>query len=109
MVERQQPAGAFDHRQVDELAFQAHRVAAGLLERAHHGARPAQLVFGRCEAALDGLDLVRMDAELCAEAEGAGIPVLLKRLGEIGVDFKDLETSTSTLEDIFVGLIGRAA
>ena len=32
-----------------------------------------------------------------------------RRLGEIGVDFTDLETSTSTLEDIFVGLIGRAA
>ena len=44
-----------------------------------------------------------------ADAEGGGIPVLLRRLGEIGVDFKDLETSTSTLEDIFVGLIGRAA
>ena len=41
--------------------------------------------------------------------EGGGIPVLLRRLGEIGVDFTDLETSTSTLEDIFVGLIGRAA
>jgi ABC-2 type transport system ATP-binding protein len=44
-----------------------------------------------------------------ADAEGGGIPVLLRRLGEIGVVFTDLETSTSTLEDIFVGLIGRAA
>ena len=44
-----------------------------------------------------------------ANAEGGGIPALLRRLGEIGVDFTDLETSTSTLEDIFVGLIGRAA
>ena len=44
-----------------------------------------------------------------ADAEGGGIPVLLRRLGEIGVEFTDLETSTSTLEDIFVGLIGRAA
>ena len=44
-----------------------------------------------------------------ADAEGGGIPVLLRRLGDIGVDFTDLETSTSTLEDIFVGLIGRAA
>jgi ABC-2 type transport system ATP-binding protein len=31
---------------------------------------------------------------------------LLRRLGEIGVDFKDLATSTSTLEDIFVDLVG---
>jgi ABC-2 type transport system ATP-binding protein len=44
-----------------------------------------------------------------ADNKGGGIPVLLRRLGEVGVDFKDLETSTSTLEDIFVGLIGRAA
>jgi ABC-2 type transport system ATP-binding protein len=44
-----------------------------------------------------------------ANAVDGGIPVLLRRLGEIGVDFIDLETSTSTLEDIFVGLIGRAA
>jgi ABC-2 type transport system ATP-binding protein len=44
-----------------------------------------------------------------ADADDGGIPVLLRRLGEIGVDFTDLETSTSTLEDIFVGLIGRAA
>jgi ABC-2 type transport system ATP-binding protein len=44
-----------------------------------------------------------------ADVQSGGIPVLLRRLGEIGVDFTDLETSTSTLEDIFVGLIGRAA
>ena len=30
-------------------------------------------------------------------------------LSEIGVDFKDLDTSTTTLEDIFVDLVGRAA
>jgi ABC-2 type transport system ATP-binding protein len=44
-----------------------------------------------------------------ADSEGAGIPVLLRRLGELGVDFRDLETSTSTLEDIFISLVGRAA
>lgn len=44
-----------------------------------------------------------------ANSEGAGIPVLLRRLGELGVDFKDLETSTSNLEDIFIRLVGRAA
>ena len=37
------------------------------------------------------------------------MPVLLKRLGELGVDFKDLETTASSLEDIFVDLVGRAA
>jgi len=34
---------------------------------------------------------------------------LLKRLQEIGVDFRDIETTESSLEDIFVDLIGRAA
>jgi ABC-2 type transport system ATP-binding protein len=44
-----------------------------------------------------------------ADSQGAGIPVLLRRLGELGVDFKDLDTSSSTLEDIFISLVGRAA
>ena len=44
-----------------------------------------------------------------ADDEGGGIPALLRRLSEIGVDFRDLETSASTLEEIFVHLIGRAA
>jgi len=44
-----------------------------------------------------------------ADSQGAGIPVLLRRLGELGVDFKDLDTSSSTLEDIFVSLVGGAA
>jgi ABC-2 type transport system ATP-binding protein len=37
--------------------------------------------------------------------KGGGIPDLLKRLGELGVDYSDLDTSSSTLEDIFVDLI----
>ena len=44
-----------------------------------------------------------------APAEDTGVPTLLRRLGEIGVDFKDLDTTTTTLEDIFVDLVGRAA
>ena len=40
-----------------------------------------------------------------AQAERTGIPSLLRRLGEIGVAFKDLETSKSSLEDIFVDLV----
>jgi ABC-2 type transport system ATP-binding protein len=34
-----------------------------------------------------------------------GIPALLRRLSEQGVDFKDLHTSESSLEDIFVTLL----
>lgn len=40
-----------------------------------------------------------------ARAEHTGIPSLLRKLGEIGVGFNDLETSKSSLEDIFVDLV----
>ena len=41
-----------------------------------------------------------------AQAERAGIPSLLRRLADLGIAFKDLETSKSSLEDIFVDLVG---
>ncbi len=44
-----------------------------------------------------------------AEADDTGMPSLLRRLGELGIDFKDLDTSRSSLEDIFVGLVERTA
>ncbi len=40
-----------------------------------------------------------------ANAEHTEIPVLLRRLNELDIGFKDLETSKSSLEEIFVGLI----
>ncbi len=40
-----------------------------------------------------------------ADQERAGIAVLLRRLGELGIVFKDLKTRQSSLEDIFVGLV----
>ena len=43
--------------------------------------------------------------EFDANAEDTGIPALLRRLGELGIDFKDLDTSRSSLEDIFVSLV----
>ena len=51
----------------------------------------------------------RLTYTFTADDKGGGIPALLRRLSEIGVDFRDLETSASTLEEIFVDLIGRAA
>ena len=48
----------------------------------------------------------RLTYSFKADAEGAGIPVLLGRLGQLGVDYTDLDSSASTLEDIFVDLIG---
>jgi len=39
------------------------------------------------------------------QAERTGIAGLLRRLGEQGIDFKDLHSSESSLEDIFVSLV----
>jgi ABC-2 type transport system ATP-binding protein len=41
-----------------------------------------------------------------ATAERTGIPSLLTALRDLGIGFKDLETSKSSLEDIFVDLVG---
>ncbi|HEV7556702.1 MAG TPA: ABC transporter ATP-binding protein, partial [Kofleriaceae bacterium] len=39
------------------------------------------------------------------QSEQTGIASLLKRLGELGIEFKDLHSSESSLEDIFVSLV----
>jgi ABC-2 type transport system ATP-binding protein len=39
------------------------------------------------------------------QGEQTGIAALLKQLGEHGIDFKDLHSSESSLEDIFVSLV----
>jgi ABC-2 type transport system ATP-binding protein len=44
-----------------------------------------------------------------AEDSDTGMPGLLRRLGELNIAFKDLDTSRSSLEDIFVGLVEHAA
>ena len=44
-----------------------------------------------------------------ATEERTGIPSLLGRLRELGIAFKDLETSRSSLEDIFVDLVEKRA
>jgi ABC-2 type transport system ATP-binding protein len=41
--------------------------------------------------------------------ERTGITQLLGDLGKAGIRFRDLQTSQSSLEDIFVGLVGRGA
>jgi ABC-2 type transport system ATP-binding protein len=40
-----------------------------------------------------------------AQAERTGIPSLLRKLSDLGIQFKDLDTSKSSLEDIFVDLV----
>jgi ABC-2 type transport system ATP-binding protein len=40
-----------------------------------------------------------------SNGERRGIPILLERLGHLGIGFKDLNTRQSSLEDIFVSLV----
>jgi ABC-2 type transport system ATP-binding protein len=40
-----------------------------------------------------------------ASAEHASIPRLLAELGRLGIDYKDLDTRQSSLEEIFVSLV----
>ena len=62
---------------------------------------------------LDGwkLDLGNGGSELVftfdARDESTGIPALLRRLGELGIGFTDLNTRQSSLEDIFIDLVHR--
>ncbi len=44
-----------------------------------------------------------------ATGERTGIPSFLRKLNDLGIAFKDLETSKSSLEDIFVDLVGEKA
>jgi ABC-2 type transport system ATP-binding protein len=63
---------------------------------------PEALAGERLELADDGHALVYT---FDAQAEQTGIATLLRRLGEQGIDFKDLHSSESSLEDIFVSLV----
>jgi len=42
-----------------------------------------------------------------ATEERTTIPALLRRMNDLGIAFKDLNTQQSTLEDIFVSLVTR--
>jgi ABC-2 type transport system ATP-binding protein len=42
-------------------------------------------------------------------SEHTGVPSLLRRLGELGIAFRDLATAQSSLEDIFVSLVSERA
>jgi ABC-2 type transport system ATP-binding protein len=64
-------------------------------------ALPAGLA-GRLERSPDGRELVYT---FDAKGEQTGIAELLRRLAENGIDVTDLQTSQSSLEDIFVSLV----
>ncbi|MBX3020095.1 MAG: ABC transporter ATP-binding protein [Bdellovibrionales bacterium] len=64
---------------------------------------PADLRSAQLELSDDRLQMIYT---FDSQAEQTGIAALLKRLGEHGIDFKDLKTTESSLEDIFVKLVG---
>ncbi|HET8611970.1 MAG TPA: ABC transporter ATP-binding protein [Sphingomonas sp.] len=69
-------------------------------------AAPEALAQWPLELSADGERLIY---SFDANAEHNDIPRLLRKLDELGVEYKDLATQQSSLEDIFVGLVGEAA
>jgi ABC-2 type transport system ATP-binding protein len=65
-------------------------------------ALPAGLSDYQLELAADGAELIYT---FDAQAQNTGIAALLRQLGAQGVDFKDLQTKESSLEEIFVSLV----
>jgi ABC-2 type transport system ATP-binding protein len=63
---------------------------------------PAELAREPLELSADGTELTYT---FDASADRTGIAGLLRRLGEHGIDFKDLKTQESSLEEIFVSLV----
>ncbi len=63
---------------------------------------PAELSDWDLTIAADGHELVY---EFDTHADATGVPSLLRRMSDIGIAFKDLNTKQSSLEDIFVGLV----
>ncbi|MCW8846683.1 MAG: ABC transporter ATP-binding protein [Gammaproteobacteria bacterium] len=63
---------------------------------------PPELAAYPLELSADGAQLVYT---FDAQGDRTGIAGLLRRLGDHGIDFKDLYTSESSLEEIFVSLV----
>jgi ABC-2 type transport system ATP-binding protein len=70
------------------------------------GAIPAALADWGLALKNGGCDL---EYTFDAHDERTGIPGLLRRLGELGIGFKDLNTAQSSLEEIFVSLVSERA
>jgi ABC-2 type transport system ATP-binding protein len=67
---------------------------------------PTALAGEPLELSADGTELTYT---FDSSADRTGIAGLLRRLGEHGIDFKDLKTQESSLEEIFVSLVRGAA
>jgi ABC-2 type transport system ATP-binding protein len=75
------------------------------LQLQHPLAELPQALAGRnLQLANGGCELIY---EFDAQAEATGIAGLLRQLNELGIDFKDLRTRESSLEEIFVSLVSQ--
>jgi len=63
---------------------------------------PPELAGYPVELSADGFDLIYT---YDTQGEHTGIAMLLRRLNEYGIDFRDLQSSQSSLEEIFVNLV----
>src|ERR1700694_5981168 len=63
---------------------------------------PAGLAGYQLDLSANGNELVYT---FDAQRDRTGIAALMKQLSELGIDFKDLKTKESSLEEIFVGLL----
>jgi ABC-2 type transport system ATP-binding protein len=67
-----------------------------------------KLEFLPPELAAESLELSESGQELIytfAQHEQTGIAQLLRTLGDLGIEYRDLKTRETSLEDIFVGLV----
>ena len=64
---------------------------------------PGEIASDHIQLSPDGMQLIY---NFDAREEQTGIAELMKKLSDHGIDFKDLHTKESSLEDIFVNLVG---
>ena len=65
---------------------------------------PKELAAYQLALAADGSDLI---FTYDTQADHTSIPALLADLNRTGINFRDLQTTQSSLEDIFVGLVSQ--
>lgn len=63
---------------------------------------PGQLTLEPIELSDDGYELIYT---FDSQQEQAGVARLLRTLGDLGIEYRDLQTRESSLEEIFVGLV----
>ena len=63
---------------------------------------PGELTLEPVDLSDDGYELIYT---FDSQQEQAGVARLLRTLGDLGIEYRDLQTRESSLEEIFVGLV----